>query len=147
MDSLRSRNKMGTSDSSLNLLGILRWGHLEQSPMKSWFCTLFFQLAVMSWTVPRLSLSLGCKKQCCRCLLEALWSAIKLPVIIVSPHKPLKTHSTHVQTLWAPWKDLFFSDFSRLLAYSKAWSASRFLSYSVPILRPQGSVELAELFQ
>lgn len=48
---------MGISDPSLNFSGILGWGHLDQSSVKSQFCSLFFQLAVVSLTVPSTGLS------------------------------------------------------------------------------------------
>jgi len=65
---------MGISDPSLNFSGILEWGLLEQSPVNSKFCSLFFQLAVVSLAVPStgLSHSLGCKKKCCGYRLKVL---------------------------------------------------------------------------
>lgn len=94
---LRSRNRTGISDLSLNVSGILRWACLQQSPVKSQVCSLFFQIAVVSLAVPStaLSHSLGCNKECCRYRLKAPWSAVKFPVIIVTPQEPLKTHSAH----------------------------------------------------
>lgn len=47
---------MSISDSSLNLLGILGWGNLQQSPVKSWFYTQFSKIEVMFWAVPPFTL-------------------------------------------------------------------------------------------
>lgn len=146
---LRSRNRMGIRDLSLNVAGILGWGCLQQSPVKSQVCSLFFQIAVVSLAVPStaLSHSLGCNKECCRYRLKAPWSAVKLPVVICTPPEPLQTHSAHCPNLELLGKKYSFLIFSGLLAYSESQSASHFLSYCTPILPQRQSVKLAELFK